>query len=565
MQHESGTALASLELLANTDGPSLLYSTENPKTQPPAPDAHRRQRKDYNDNYHEVYHHTYTNDPDNFYHDTYPPAPHHWWSVFYDGYELFFLLLVLVNAIPLVLLAAYTPKLAARLASYSCLPNGEFVLPGTASLWDKTLFFTITVLVSKDAGWDFTHAKVVDIAWDTVVGRGGQLVLAFVAYHVFHKALVQVMAERPVGFPTYAAVAFHIGTASSLWAFFRALASRSFPLTFRGRRVLAAMLVCSAYIVAIPTLFSAMTGYVAVSSPSIETPPALDTQSEQDGIEANWNCARQGNCSITPCWSAPSPAGLLAAWGTVHDQNRKNSPIQSLLMPIPMFQKDSSTVVEYYKRYKADYDVAARDTHCQSSMSAPNAAVLAGCGPLNKTSEIRDSRNAGEGMITVDAPMFNIEVWPVDEATKMPSAWLCSGLTIKTADLNSHKNVTGICTSVSSNYQWGFSYMILLIVCIMHLAVSVILYCLWLEANRCKVAASRTTAPPSSAEDDSLSNQDLVHKAAIQPSILASAIAIVGQAERHYGAEMGTWTNHKLNSKVWRGSRGIQVGTEDRS
>lgn len=58
---------------------------------------------------------------------------------------------MLVDAIPVVLVGAYTSKLAEQLASFSCLPNGDFVIPGSASLWDKKLFFTVDMLVSKDA------------------------------------------------------------------------------------------------------------------------------------------------------------------------------------------------------------------------------------------------------------------------------------------------------------------------------------------------------------------------------------------------------------------------------
>ncbi|KAJ4146870.1 hypothetical protein LMH87_001429 [Akanthomyces muscarius] len=566
MQHERDFSAAGLQLLFKAEDPSVHCSTGHTESQlAPSDTANSQQKNDRGYSRHNAYGQTYTNTSDDVYCDVSARTPRHWWLIFHDKYELFPLILVLVNAIPVVLVGAYTSKLAEQLASYSCLPNGDFVIPGKGSLWDKKLFFTVDILVSKDAGWSFTHAKVVDIAWDTVVGRGAQLLLAYMAYHVFHKALVQVMVERQVGFPTYGAVAFDTGKVSSLWAFLQALTSRAFPLTSHGRRVFTAMFVCTAYIASIPTLLSAMTGYVAVYSPSIEMPPTLTAPGEPAALESDWDCARQGNCSITPCWSTPSPDGLLAAWGTVHDQNRKNSPIQSLLMPVPIRYKDTSNVVAYYERYKADYNAAAKDPRCQNSTTGLNVTMLTDCGPLNKTSEIRDSLNsAGSSsrMIKLDAPMLNIEVWPFDEATNMPSAWLCNDLIIKTADLNSHKNVTGICTSVNSNYQWGFSYLILLIVCILHLLFAVIMYALWLEARRCSVdaiSAWRRTPLRCGADDASLKTQDLVRKAAARPSIMTSAIAIVSQAEQHYGANVSSWTNSKLNKRVWRGSKGMQA------
>ena len=562
MRHEPDDIAATrLQLLFEANKPSTHCTSEHQESRStPAYTTSDRHNNNYSN--------SYGNTPDNFHGNCHARARYRWWLFFHDKYELVFLILVLVNAIPLVLLASYTPTLAKRLASYSCLPNGDFVLPGTASLWDKKLFFSIDILVSKEGGWDFTRAKVIDIAWDAIVGRGGQVLLTYIAYRVFHKALVHVMVERPVGFQTYSAVAFDTGKISFLWTFLRSLTSRTFPLTFHGYRVFTAMLLCTAYIVSVPTLLSAMTGYVVTSSPSIEMPPTLNLEGDPPGPERDWDCARQGNCSVTPCQSLSWPAGLLAAWGTVHDRNR-NSSLQFLPIPVYMEDKDISPVVAYYKRYKVDYDAAAKNPRCQNTTTGLNATMLTDCASLNKTSEIEiasPGNRSSSLVIHLDAPMLNIEVWPVDEVTNIPSAWLCSGLTVKTADISSQRNVTGICTAVDTNYQWGFSYLILLFVCIMHLLFAIIVYTLWLEANRYDVAAAivlRETAWHRNADADDCETYDPVRKAAARPSILTSAIAIVGQAEQHYGAKVGMLTSHKLRKRVWGGNKGMQVGSRE--
>jgi hypothetical protein len=76
---------------------------------------------------------------------------------------------------PIILLLKYAPILSETLHSQACLPNGDFLLPPTASIWNPAYFFTISIIVSPiDAygGWTFTHAKIIDIVWDVTVGRG---------------------------------------------------------------------------------------------------------------------------------------------------------------------------------------------------------------------------------------------------------------------------------------------------------------------------------------------------------------------------------------------------------
>lgn len=113
----------------------------------------------------------------------------------------------------------------------------------------------------------FTTAKFIDVLWDVVVGRGGQVLLTYVAYRVFMKSLARAMEGSPVSYHTFAALAFEPGTITGVIMLAKDFASNR---TFRSKMVVSWVLMATLYIVAFPTLLSAMTGYTSVMGVYLE-------------------------------------------------------------------------------------------------------------------------------------------------------------------------------------------------------------------------------------------------------------------------------------------------------
>lgn len=252
------------------------------------------------------------------------PPERRWpaWMVFQHPKELIYLVAVVTTAIPIILLVRYAPTLSARLDSQACLPNGEFVLPGTASIWNPTYFFTISITMQgANYDWTYTHVKILDIIWDVAMGRGGQLLLIYIAYQTFSRSLAYVMETNAVSYQTYSAVSFESTSMHSIWQYLRNLGWKRSDQTWRSWRIFIAMTLASLYVASMPTLFSAMTGYAALFAPSLELPP--------EGTRGTWNCEALGGCSIFPCGGAGSGdeamgGGLEAGWGVVIDSMRVN-------------------------------------------------------------------------------------------------------------------------------------------------------------------------------------------------------------------------------------------------
>jgi len=113
----------------------------------------------------------------------------------------------------------------------------------------------------------FSTAKLIDVLWDVVVGRGGQVLLTYVAYRVFTKSLGRAMEGSQVSYHTFAAFAFEPGSTAGVFMLAKDFASNR---SLRSKMIVSWVLAATLYIVAFPTLSSAMTGYTSVSEAYLE-------------------------------------------------------------------------------------------------------------------------------------------------------------------------------------------------------------------------------------------------------------------------------------------------------
>jgi hypothetical protein len=109
--------------------------------------------------------------------------------------------------------------------NWVCLFNGtaaphaglnmfELTPLGGSGLLDITLGF---------GSFDFQVAKGIDIGWDLVVGRGGQILLALIWYRVCSSLMLHIMETQTVSFYTYTAIGFDRGPLFFMWALLRDL------------------------------------------------------------------------------------------------------------------------------------------------------------------------------------------------------------------------------------------------------------------------------------------------------------------------------------------------------
>lgn len=157
------------------------------------------------------------------------------------------------------------------IAGRDCYPNGLWseTHDATWRIMDSSYFFTPNLSFGS---MKFTEAKVIDIAWDLLVGRGGQLLLAWVNYRVFNEWILYHMEMFLTSYKMYTAVAFQTTSLTMLGVFgkeFLAFGESNWRRFFRWLAILG-MFLSTLYVLSFPTLMAAMTGYITTYTPYVE-------------------------------------------------------------------------------------------------------------------------------------------------------------------------------------------------------------------------------------------------------------------------------------------------------
>ncbi|KAK4547659.1 hypothetical protein LTR36_000616 [Oleoguttula mirabilis] len=145
------------------------------------------------------------------------------------------------------------------------MANGDAIFPWNRTVneyWDPSTALFVTLGSGR---LTYPEAKAVDVFWDLLVGRGGQALAGIMAFTVIRKSLLLSKEEKPVPLPLTFAVYFDSVSPGLMGAVVQNL-----TIPFRARkhkekavsywRLLGWLYIC-AYVLVMPTLVSAMTGY----------------------------------------------------------------------------------------------------------------------------------------------------------------------------------------------------------------------------------------------------------------------------------------------------------------
>lgn len=173
---------------------------------------------------------------------------------------------------PIILLSSIAETASQNyIRGRSCYPNGLWkeAAGATWRIMDSTYFFTPNL---SFGAMTFTQVKVIDIAWDLLVGRGLQMALAWVNWTVFNEWVVYHAERWRTGYKMYTAVALQttswtmMGVAAKEFLCF---GERTWGRFFRWLAMFC-IFISTLYVLAFPTLMAAMTGYITTYEPYLE-------------------------------------------------------------------------------------------------------------------------------------------------------------------------------------------------------------------------------------------------------------------------------------------------------
>ncbi|ETI21021.1 hypothetical protein G647_07364 [Cladophialophora carrionii CBS 160.54] len=138
----------------------------------------------------------------------------------------------------------------------ACQPDSGFYVGfRDYDIWKLAGFFQI---ILGFGNFSFSMAKTIDVGWDIIIGRGGQALLAAIAFTVYSKALVRSMESSPVSYGTFEAVTLQSGSLSANFKLARDLFKNK---TAQARAAVVWMIISACFVLAFPSILSAITGY----------------------------------------------------------------------------------------------------------------------------------------------------------------------------------------------------------------------------------------------------------------------------------------------------------------
>ncbi|KAK8178251.1 hypothetical protein BC567DRAFT_82476 [Phyllosticta citribraziliensis] len=323
-------------------------------------------------------------------------------------------------------------------------------------------------MIDRTTGaFEFWVVKLIDILWDLFVGRGLQWLAGWISYVVFSSALLRAIEASPIPYRTFIRLSLGTPSIASIWSL---LADLSRYSRKRSTLLFVYVALASAYVLAMPTLFGAMTGYINKSTSFTNLPDSggqfVHTDSLSLGFLAegldgfsNKTCvettdavvrkmrARLYNCPAKTC--KESQQAFCERLGLPHD----------------------CTVTHYSGWY---------DTQLIEECGFAN-------GSYTYTYDSREIKCSEETGFMLGG--HNYTFWEIYNATthsrslNMAGELYCYGTTAYVFPEGISKSSQCLPNTDNPGYQWGFSALLSSVVLIVQLIWGCTMYIVWVEAQ----------------------------------------------------------------------------------
>lgn len=151
-------------------------------------------------------------------------------------------------------------------------------------LWDPQLYFAINLAFGEFA---FSTVRVLDTSWDAIVGRGGQMLVAMMAYRTLRRSFALSMETSAVSIPTVTTLYCHQIQLTSLFKLASEFCSHRDSgrskrklIWYMAKIRLGLLILACLYVLFFATLVSVMAGYRAQLSGYFQSPNGLVPLSE---------------------------------------------------------------------------------------------------------------------------------------------------------------------------------------------------------------------------------------------------------------------------------------------
>ncbi|KAI8930856.1 hypothetical protein NX059_011873 [Plenodomus lindquistii] len=309
----------------------------------------------------------------------------------------------------------------------ACRPDDTFSLfPQDYTYFSSSGFFQITLGYGQ---LSFAEAKVIDVAWDIVCGRGGQFVIAFISWHVFANYVTTSMEIAPVTFSTYRTV--FLQNESMMLAVPRLLRDFTRRRRLHSKLAMVFMIITMLFIWIFPSFASSMTGYSGNVKAYIQDDASnyIPFNTFERPLFIVHDGDRIGESKDLAVFVGQGYAASYTDEPVLADFPRETNMIVNCNHPVAD-ETLSCVLVNYVRRYQ-----------------------------WNDSSQLNSSRFNGTDL---EGPILNISAYYHPYRTPEDTVWRSDNITYTFEQLMNQ----GTCQPLKT-YQWGFSYIQLIIMLIL--------------------------------------------------------------------------------------------------
>ncbi|KAI1505009.1 hypothetical protein F5X99DRAFT_333900 [Biscogniauxia marginata] len=335
----------------------------------------------------------------------------------------------------------------------ACQPDGSFnPFEDGYSPWAASTFFQIGLGLGN---FTFTEAKVIDISWDIIIGRGGQAVMAMIAWRVFADYVTTSMEVSPITYATFFIIFLH--DSPSILSTVRLVRDFIFSRSLKSKVAMLFMISSMIFILGWPTFASAMTGYTSISKAYVldisdSYIPFSEFQALSYVIHDGWRVNLTGEYLV--------PLDGVSGEILISSSSRPFSPADDCCS----LQNNISLYVSEYGFYGLqDGTSSFLNTEIQSPSLNIEAFFVGAGSPLY-------------GYNWTD-PRAGRETQPFSNMSRI--AYTYQNNTYFLSDIQSR----GSCQPIPDRYQWGFSFIQLFIMIALLSIWTIGTYFMWLKAR----------------------------------------------------------------------------------
>ena len=434
---------------------------------------------------------------------------------------------------PIIILSAIAEMASQNyIRGRSCYPNGLWkeAAGATWRIMDSTYFFTPNLSFGN---MTFTQVKVIDIAWDLLVGRGGQMCLAWVNWRVFNEWLVYHLERYRTSYKMYASVALQTTSLTNLGVLgkeFLCFGERTWGRFFRWLAMFS-MFISTLYVLSFPTLMAAMTGYITTYEPYVDNYNRnLIGWGNVDEIVRSIDGGREIGFDEQYVWVTAREEELIQVIDSCKLRTVREKVYLTTFVVIGKFSDANNTFNQTYRmgdETQQYNDVAQNGTELQvfrvengtnwefenTVWTVRSAVTITTYWPTGKS--LRDTTVLDQQYYSISGrygEQYN-STWIKDHSSCKPS----------------------------ETYQWGFSYIFLFMVSIFNFLWSAIMICMWLDTRR----ASR------------------MYKSGRRPGLLRSVLDLSAAVRDELGAEAEHLEEEELRQRLTDSGGALHVPKDE--